>query len=98
MITKKELEKEFYNGTEVAELLNVTNGRIRQLCLSGRFDGAFKFGTTWLIPRESVENYERGKPGPRGNEELRKENERLRELLKEFTNNENIGKIKDSAE
>ena len=63
MITEEMLKNEFYNGPEVACLLSVNNSRIRQLCLAGRFSGAFKFGDTWLIPRVSVENYTRLKPG-----------------------------------
>ena len=63
MITEAMLKNEFYCGPEVARLLNVNNSRIRQICLAGRFSGAFKFGDTWLIPRKSVENYTRLKPG-----------------------------------
>lgn len=63
MITEENLKAEFYNGPEVANLLHVNNSRIRQICIAGRFPGAFKFGDTWLIPRESVANYTRGKPG-----------------------------------
>ena len=94
----EEIKNEYVTAPQAAGMLNLTRNRIGRLCIENRFPGAGKIGDIWLIPRESVENYERGKPGPRGNEELRKENERLRELLKEFTNNENIGKIKDSAE
>ena len=63
MITENMLRAEFYSGPEVARLIKVNNSRVRQLCLSGRFSGAFKFGDTWLIPREAVENYTRLKPG-----------------------------------
>lgn len=65
MITEASLKREFYSGPEVADLLHVNNSRIRQLCLAGRFLGAFKFGDTWLIPRKAVENYTRLKPGPK---------------------------------
>ena len=63
MITEKDLKEQFYNGPEVARLLDVNNSRVRQICLAGRFAGAFKFGDTWLIPRAAVENYTRLKPG-----------------------------------
>lgn len=63
MITEEILRREFYSGPEVAVLLGVKNSRMRQLCLAGRFAGAFKFGDTWLIPREAVENFTRLKPG-----------------------------------
>ena len=63
MITEERLKEEFYSGPEVASLLHVNNSRIRQICLAGRFNGAFKFGDTWLIPRVAVAGYTRGKPG-----------------------------------
>jgi len=63
VITEETLKKEFYSGPEVANLLHVNNSRVRQICLAGRFNGAFKFGDTWLIPRASVAGYTRGKPG-----------------------------------
>ena len=66
MITEHELSSEFYSGPQAAKILKVNNSRIRQLCLSGRFEGAFKFGDTWLIPRVLVDKYQRGKPGPKG--------------------------------
>lgn len=66
MITESELSSQFYSGPQAAKILKVNNSRIRQLCLAGRFKGAFKFGDTWLIPRTLIDKYERGKPGPKG--------------------------------
>ena len=78
-----EIRESYLTVQQLAEILNISSRHITYLCNKNRFPGAGKIGDIWLIPRESVENYERGKPGPRGNEELKKENERLRELLKE---------------
>lgn len=59
------LKQEYVNAIQAAELLNVNNSRIRQLCIDGRLDRAFKIGDTWLIPRSSVLNYKPGKRGPK---------------------------------
>lgn len=48
---------------DAAEMLGLSRVRVQELVLQGRFNGAFQIGRTWLIPRESVENY---KPLPRG--------------------------------
>ena len=48
---------------QAAEYLSVTQTRIKQLCSNGRFIGAEKIDVIWLIPRASVENYTRLKPG-----------------------------------
>ena len=79
----EEIRNKYVTTPQAAEMLKLSKRQIIGLCNRNRFSGAGKIGDIWLIPRESVENYERGKPGPRGNEELKKENERLRELLKE---------------
>ena len=41
----------------------------------------------WLIPRESVENYTREKPGPKKYQAMKKELEELRAQLKEARGN-----------
>jgi len=33
----------------------VNRSRIRQLCLAGRFPGAFKFGKNWAIPDDAAQ-------------------------------------------
>ena len=83
MITERELSSEFYSGPQAAKILKVNNSRIRQLCLSGRFEGAFKFGDTWLIPRVLVDNYRRGRPGPKP-KDSEIEKEQNYELLRKF--------------
>lgn len=68
MITEDDLRQQFLSGPEVAGLLHVNNSRVRQICLAGRFAGAFKFGDTWLIPRDAVAGYRRMKPGKKKGE------------------------------
>ena len=46
MITKEDINKDYVVATEAAQKLNVNNSRIRQLCIAGRFEGAFKIGET----------------------------------------------------
>lgn len=67
MVTKEILENEFYSNAETAHILSVGAERVRQLCSGGRFEGAFKFGDTWLIPKEAVDNFKRKPRGfPKG--------------------------------
>lgn len=37
---------------EASEKWGISERRINALCLSGRLDGAIKFGTTWAIPSD----------------------------------------------
>lgn len=61
---KKNLpESDFLSTLEVAEVLGVTVGRVRQLLNEGRLPGARKFGRDWMIPRESLENVKNRKWG-----------------------------------
>ena len=63
MITEQDIRREYVSAEEATQLLNVNDSRVRQISRANRFPGAFKFADTWLIPRESVANYTRGKPG-----------------------------------
>lgn len=53
----------FITAKEAATIMKRTSDYIRKLCVSGRLKGAYKFGTTWIIPKLSVENFS---PQPRG--------------------------------
>ena len=65
MVTEEDIRKEYVNAHEAAAIIGVNNSRIRQICIEGRFQGAFKVGETWLIPRNTVENYTKKKTGPK---------------------------------
>ena len=43
---------------DVASKFNCSQENILYLCTHGKFLGAVKVGHMWLIPRESVENYQ----------------------------------------
>ena len=42
--------QKLYSISEAAERLDVTTGRLRQLCLQDRIHGAFKLAGVWAIP------------------------------------------------
>lgn len=39
---------------QYAELHNLTDSRVRQLCIAGRIKGARKFGNSWAIPAKAA--------------------------------------------
>ena len=63
MITQEEVERYYLDTPSAARQLNVTDARVRKLCLDGRLDGALKTGRAWLIPKISIENFTRQKRG-----------------------------------
>ena len=65
MVTEEDIKRDYVNANEASQIINVNNSRIRQLCIEGRFQGAFKVGDSWLIPRNIVENYTKKKTGPK---------------------------------
>lgn len=68
MITQEEIERDYYSTIEAAKVLNISDARIRRLCLDGKFEGALKTGKSWLIPKITIKNFERlprGRPKPR---------------------------------
>ena len=75
------LKRDYVNAIEAAEMINVNDSRIRQLCIEGKLNGAFKIGDTWLIPRESVTNYKPGKRGPKPKPPIK---ETVTNVLNEF--------------
>lgn len=62
-ITQAMLQEKYVTVKQAAEILKISEARVKQLCQAERFNGAVKFGWSWMIPRESVENH---KPRPRG--------------------------------
>jgi hypothetical protein len=66
MNTKKLTEK-YVSVEAVAENLRISGQRVRQLCVAGRFAGAFKHPDNrsgqWLIPRDYADpRLTRGRP------------------------------------
>ena len=62
MVTKEDLEKDYIDAGEAKKIL-LSGSRMSRLCTGGRFPGAFKFGSIWIIPREAVKNHTKLKPG-----------------------------------
>ena len=73
MITEEDFKREYVNAEEAATMIDVNKSRIRQICLAGRFKGAFKVGSIWFIPRSSVNGYSatKLKPGPRTRQRMK---------------------------
>ncbi len=57
------LTAELISVHDAALLLNIDRSRVKLLCRQGRFDGAVKIARNWVIPRASVESFQRLKPG-----------------------------------
>lgn len=62
---------------DAALMLKVDRTRINVLCRQGRFDGAAKIGRNWIIPRKSVEEFTRLKPGVKPKTATRSEDAEL---------------------
>ena len=58
-------EKDFLSVTEVSKILRKTNERISSLCRAGKFKGAKKVGSYWIIPSKEVETFTEVKRGPK---------------------------------
>ena len=80
MISEKDLREEYATALEAAQITGLNDSRIRQICIEGKFAGAFKIGDTWLIPRKSVSRY---MPGKRGRKPKTPRNKTDREILEQ---------------
>ena len=80
MITQEEINQNYVDSPEAARMLDVSDGRIRQLCLKGRFEGALKMGKSWIIPIVTINNFRRNRPGPKPKPTTREE---LKALISE---------------
>ena len=65
VITQEEMQQEYLTVDEAAQIRGVNSSRIRQICIEGKFEGAFKRGGAWFIPRKAVEIYKPQTPGPK---------------------------------
>lgn len=65
---------------EAANIMGLDRSRVGRLCREGRFPGAAKVGSSWIIPREAVLNHKPLPPGvkPRS-ERVKAERAALRE-------------------
>lgn len=61
---------DYLTVSEAAELIGVTEGRVRQMRLAGMFPGAKQKGRPWYLPKDEVEAVakEERKPGPRASD------------------------------
>lgn len=55
--------EEFVSVQEAADIMGLDRSRVGRLCREGRFPGATKIGTSWIIPRASVLNHKPLPPG-----------------------------------
>ena len=75
---------EYVSAHDAALKLNIDRSYILALCRQGRFAGAAKIGTSWAIPRSSVENFQRLKPGVKSKTKQQKaEDEALMAAVRE---------------
>jgi len=56
------LQTQTLNVNQVAEILKVTPRTVRNLCIRGRFPGAYKFDpeakrSDWCIPEENLQSF-----------------------------------------
>ena len=63
MITQEEINRDYLDTPSAAHELNISDARIRRLCLDGRFEGALKAGQAWLIPKSSLKTFRHQKRG-----------------------------------
>ena len=73
------ISEEYMSAVDAALMLNIDRSRVLVLCRQGRFFGAEKIGTSWVIPRASVENFRRLPPG--GSKNLKQQHEEDKAML-----------------
>ena len=74
--------EEFVSVQEAANIMGLDRSRVGRLCREGRFPGAAKVGSSWIISREVVLNHKLLPPGvkPRS-ERVKAEQAALREEI-----------------
>ena len=82
MLQLEELQRNYVDAPDAAKMLNVSQTRVRRLCREGRFPGATKVGSSWIIPREAVLNHKPLPPGVKSrSERVKAEQAALREEI-----------------
>ena len=72
------LTENYVTTTEAAEIMGKGSNLVAKLCQAGRLPGAEKLANTWLIPRDSVLNYQPSKRGAKTKKQrLAEERERF---------------------
>ena len=56
---------EYIDAVTAAHILGISRATMSYHCKAGSFQGTVQVGRYWLLLREAVENYVRGKPGPK---------------------------------
>ena len=91
MIDEKAIA-DYVDQATAAKMLNLTQGRISQLCTKGRFIGAMKIGWSWLIPKTAIQDLQ---PLRRGPKPKPTQNEMNKEFLAGVINNADNLKVGD---
>ena len=55
--------KDLVSVEDAAKILGYRKSSVALLCRQGKLEGAFRIGHQWLIPRTTIENYEKGPQG-----------------------------------
>ena len=82
---------------EAAKILGYRNSSVALLCRQGKLEGAFRIGHQWLIPRTTIENYEKGPQGFAAIWQRRREAEKA-QLEAEIAADEEIAEGSDDKE
>ena len=80
--------KDLVSVEEAAKILGYRNSSVALLCRQGKLEGAFRIGHQWMIPRKTIENYEKAPQGFAAIWKRRREAEKA-ELEAEILENEN---------
>ena len=69
--------KDLVSVEEAAKILGYRNSSVALLCRQGKLEGAFRIGHQWMIPKKTIENYEKGPQGFAAIWQRRREAEKL---------------------
>ena len=55
--------QDFVSVEDAAKILGYVKSSVTLLCRQGKLEGAIRIGHQWLIPRKTIENYEKAPQG-----------------------------------
>ena len=95
--------KDLVSVEEAAKILGYRKSSVALLCRQGKLEGAFRIGHQWMIPRKTIENYEKGPQGFAAIWQRRREAEKLQNeaddiALSEYDNDESKTDSKEELE